>query len=270
MSHFTLSCTTCATRMPGKDEVSLCFEHATKVGYKAWGIAGPVCWTLGLSQWIDVDKILRGARAVGLETCTEVYAPRFPTESIEAAQAAAKDFVPLFDMAEKLGSPLVVQTGGPRVENGIEATTAGVEALLPLIEGRPTRLALEPHYNSQIQWLEDYDHIFDRIQSPQVGITLDSGHFHSAGTDWRKVIDKYTDRIYNFHVKDHLGTQSVAIGAGEIDLRAYIETLHAINYKGALAIELEVEDFENLLRYGEEAFVYLRDMVTDITGTPPS
>ncbi len=253
--------------MPRVDEVALCLEHAPKVGYKAWGIAGPLC---NLSQWVNADRIAERAKAVGLTTCTEVYSPRFPNESIEKAQAFARELLPLFDMAETLGSPLVVQTGWrPRTEKGIEATTAGIEALLPLIEDRPTRLALEPHYNSQIQWLEDYDYIFERIQTPQVGITLDSGHFHSAGTDWREVISKYTNRIYNFHVKDHIGTQSVAIGAGEIDLRAYIDALHQIGYEGALAVELEVEDFENLLRYGEEAFVYLRNMVIDITGNPP-
>ena len=72
-------------------------------------------------------------------------------------------------------------------------------------------------------FLSDYDAIFDAIDSPQVGITLDSGHFHSANVDWRQVIDRYTDRILNFHVKDHISIQSVALGAGEINLRAYIE-----------------------------------------------
>lgn len=268
MSHFTLSCTTCATRMPRVDEVALCFEHAPKVGYEAWGIAGPL---VSLSQWVDAERLAQRAKSVGLTKCTEVYSPTFPTDSVEAAKAKARDLIPLYDMAATLESPLVVMTGRcPRTDVGLEATVAGIQTLLPFIEDRPIRLALEPHYNSQIQWIEDYDYIFGRIDTPQVGITLDSGHFHSAGTDWRKVIDKYTDRIYNFHVKDHIGTQSVAIGAGEIDLRAYFETLHQIDYKGALAVELEVEDFENLLRYGEEAFVYLRNLVTEITGSSPS
>jgi len=53
-------------------------------------------------------------------------------------------------------------------------------------------------------------------------------------------------------VKDHIGTRSVPIGAGEVDLRGYIEALHAIGYEGALAVELEVEDPENLPRYVAE------------------
>ncbi|MEM7034822.1 MAG: sugar phosphate isomerase/epimerase, partial [Chloroflexota bacterium] len=254
MSQFTLSCTTCATRQPNKDEVSECFTHAPKAGYKAWGIAGPICWTPGLLQWVNTDELLCQANAVGLTQCTEVYGPAFPTDSIQAAQDAAKNLVLLFDLAEKLGSPLVVISGRKRTDMGLEATIAGIEALLPLIEDRPVKLALEPHYGAQIQYLEDYDAIFERIKTPQIGITLDSGHFHAAGVDWQNVIDKYTDRIYNFHVKDHIGTQSVAIGAGEVDLKAYISALHEINYEGALAVELEVEDFENLIRYGTEAY----------------
>ena len=270
MSQFILSCTTCATRMPPKDEISECFIHAPKAGYKAWGVAGPLVGTPGLAQWADADLINRRAKEVGLDRCTEVYGPAFPTDSVAAAQRAAMDVAMMFDLAEKLGSPLVVITGRKRAASGLEATIAGIEALLPLIEHRPVRLALEPHYGSQIQNIEDYDAIFDQIETPQVGITLDSGHMHSAKVNWKQLIDRYAERIYNFHVKDHVGTQSVPIGRGEVDLKGYIEALHAINYEGALAVELEVEDPENLSRYCAEAFVYLRKLVKDVTGELPA
>ena len=83
------------------------------------------------------------------------------------------------------------------------------------------------------------------------------------------MIHRYPERIYNFHIKDDVGTQSVPLGTGEIDLRGYIEALHAIGYEGALAVELEVVDMENLPRYCSEAFVYLRDLVKEVTGKFP-
>lgn len=269
MSHFTLSCTTCATRQPWRDEIEECFAHAPKAGYKAWGIAGPVCWTPGLSQWIDLTRMRQRAEAVGLEQCTEVYSMPFPTDSVALAQSTARQIAKNFDMAETLGSPLVVLSGGKRQPGGLEATIAGIQALLALVEGKAVKLALEPHYRSQIMYLEDYEALLEQIDSPQFGITLDSGHFHSANVDWRQVIDRYADRILNFHVKDHISIQSVALGAGEIDLRAYIEALHAIDYAGALAVELEVVDFENLIRYGAEAYHYLTEMVAEVTGQSP-
>ena len=222
-----------------------------------------------MTRWVNIDLMIQCARDAGLEHCTEVYGAAFPTSSVAEAQAAATLRAQLFDVALKMGSPLVVMTGRPRTDNGLEPTIAGIKALLPLIENKPVRLALEPHFGSQIQFFEDYDAIFEQIKSPQVGITLDSGHFHSSGVDWKSLIHRYPERIYNFHVKDHMGMQSVPLGIGEIDLRGYIEELHAIGYEGALAVELEVTDPENLPRYGAEAFVYLRDLVRNVTGKFP-
>ena len=269
MSRFVLSCTTCSTRMPGRDEIADCFVYAPKAGYKAWGAQSQLFWWPGMTRWVNIDFIKAGAAEAGLERCTEVYGAAFPTETIEAAQRAAHYRAQLFDAAERMGSPLVVITGRPRRDGGLESTIAGIQALLPLIKHSPLRLAVEPHFGSQIHYLEDYDAIFGQIESPQVGITLDSGHFHSAGVDWKRLIERHAGRIYNFHVKDHVGTQSVPIGAGEVDLRGYIEALHAIGYEGALAVELEVADPENLPRYCAEAFVYLRDLVHDVTGQLP-
>jgi Sugar phosphate isomerases/epimerases len=222
-----------------------------------------------MTRWVNIDLMIQCARDAGLEQCTEVYGAAFPTGSVAEAQAAAGFRAQLFEVARQMGSPLVVITGRPRTDTGLGPTIAGIKALLPLIENNPLRLALEPHFGSQIQFFEDYEAIFEQIESPQVGITLDSGHFHSAGVDWKSLIHRYPKRIYNFHVKDHIGTQSVPLGTGEIDLHGYIEELHAIGYEGALAVELEVVDPENLPRYCEEAFVYLRYLVKNVTGTFP-
>jgi sugar phosphate isomerase/epimerase len=269
MSHFLLSCTTCSTRMPGQDEILACFTHAQKAGYRAWGVAGPLFWTPGLARWANYDLLNACATGAGLEHCTEVYGPTFPTDSIPQAQKAASYISLLFEAAEKMNSPLVVITGGRRTPGGIEPTIAGIKALLPLIQQHSIRLALEPHYGSQIMFIEDYDAIFAQVDSPQVGITLDSGHFHSAGVDWKNLIQRYPERIYNFHVKDHMGKQSVPLGTGEVDLRGYIEALHGIGYEGALAVELEVIDLENLPRYCADAYIYLCEMVKAVTGQYP-
>ena len=269
MSKFLLSCTTCATRAPGKEEISECFIHAPKAGYRAWGIAGPLLWTPGLVRWADADLLKRSAAAVGLEVCTEVYSPTFPTESLDAARRAASDVALMFEFAEKMDCPYVVVTGNRRKPDGIAATIAGIQALLPMIENSPVKLALEPHYRSQIQGAEDYDAIFEQISSPQVGITIDVGHFHSAGVEWVPFVRKYADLIWNIHAKDHVGTLSVPLGKGEVDLPGYIRELHAIDYEGALAVELEVEDPENLPRYCADAFNYLDELVRELTGQAP-
>ena len=90
-----------------------------------------------------------------------------------------------------------------------------------------------------------------------------------AGVDWEDLIRSYQRKIWNIHLKDHLGRQSVPIGQGEIDLKGLIGVLHEIDYRGALAVELEPVDTENLPRYIAEAYRYLDDLVREVTGNPP-
>ncbi len=176
------------------------------------------------------------------------------------------DLIHSFRLAERLHCPVVVFSGGKRQDGGLEASIAGIRALIPLIEGMPVKAALEPHYHSQYQDAEDYDAIFSAVDHPQVGITVDTGHFHSAGVDTQALIRRYGPKIWNVHLKDHVGTQSVAIGSGEIDLRGILTVLHEVDYRGALALEIEAKDKENLPRYVAEAHAYLQGLLKDVTG----
>ncbi|HUT25064.1 MAG TPA: sugar phosphate isomerase/epimerase [Sumerlaeia bacterium] len=271
MSRFILSCTTCALRAPGKDELLETLKHAPAAGFRYWGVAGPPFWTPGAPQWVDAEKINRLAAEAGLKGMTEVYAGGIPTDSLEAAEAYVRnDLAHSFHLAERLRCPLVVFSGGRRQEGGLRASIAGIKALLPLIEDLPVKMALEPHLHSQYQDAEDYDAIFSEIDHPQVGITVDTGHFHSAGVDTKALIRKYPSKVWNVHLKDHVGTRSVAIGEGEIDLKGIFEVLHEVGYDGALALEIEPEDPENLPRYVAEAYTYVSNLVRDATGRDPA
>jgi len=226
---------------------------------------GARSWALKVRR-VDADKINRLAAEAGLEGITEVYAAAIVTDSPQAAEEyVRKNLVHSFHLAERLHCPLVVFSGGRRHEGGLEASIAGIKALLPLIEDMPVKMALEPHYHSQYQDAEDYDVIFSVIDHPKVGITIDTGHFHSAGVDTKAFIRKYADKVWNVHLKDHVGTESVAIGKGEINLRGIFETLHEVDYEGPIALE-EVRDKENLPRYVAEAYTYLKNMILEVTG----
>lgn len=267
MSSFLLSSTTSTTRIPGKDELLECFKYVPECGFKYWGMAGPsfLRRELGSARWLNVDLIKRLAAEAGFTGCTEVWGLGFPTDSIESAERAAPDIKLLFDVAQTMGSPLVVITGGKRQNGGIEATVAGIKKLVPLISQIPVRLAIEPHYHSQIQDEKDYNEIFCQIDSKQIGITIDTGNFHAIGVDWKALIRRYPDRIYNIHVKDNIGMKGVPLGQGEVDLKGLVEELHAIDYEGPLSIELELEDHENMPRYCSEAFTYLKRLIAEVT-----
>ena len=270
MSRFIFSCTSCALRAPGKDELLETLEHAPTAGFKYWGVAGPLFWTPGVPRWVDADKINRLAEEAGLLGMTEVYASSIPTDSPQAALAyVASSLIHSCELSVRLNCPLVVFSGGKRDEGGsagLEASVAGLKALLPMIENMEVKVALEPHFRSRYQDAEDFDFIFERIDHPQLGITVDTGHFHAAGVDTRAFIRKYAGKVWNIHLKDHIGTQSVAIGEGEIDLRGIFAQLNEVGYEGALALEIEPEDPDNLPRYVAEAYTYLKNVLTDVLG----
>ncbi|RKU11039.1 hypothetical protein C6502_09515 [Candidatus Poribacteria bacterium] len=261
MSEITLSCTTCALRNPPLDEISETLKHAPKAGYAYWGLAGPIAWTPGLIRWLDTEGLQHQAAEAGLKGLTEVYASAISTDSIEAAESCVEDLLLNAQAAVDLKCPLLVFSGGKRQTNGLKHTLAGLEKLTGVIADMPVKVALEPHGGSQFLYEADYDEIFAHITTKQIGITIDTGHFHVAGVDWRALIHKYPDRIYNIHVKDHIGHQSVPIGEGEIDMPSLIHELRAINYCGPLAVELEVEDPENLPQYVTDSYQYLSDLI---------
>ena len=261
MSEMILSCTTCALRGRRRDEIEETFCYAPEAGYKYWGMAGPFSLEPGLIQWLDVKKLSSDAKKAGLAGCTEIWTPPIPTDSVEWSEAGAEHVALCAQVAVQIKCPVIVQTGGPRRVNGLQNTIHGLKKLLKLIENLPVKVVLEPHVNSQILLLEDYTNIFKEIKSPKLGITVDVGHFHSAGVDWKKFIHEWADRIYNVHVKDHIGKQSVAIGKGEIDLAGLVKELKSINYKGALAVEMEVADPDNLHTYIVDAYKYMMKLM---------
>jgi len=272
LSRFILSCTTCALRAPGRDELSETLEHAPAAGFRYWGVAGPVFWTPGVIPWVDAQRLNRVAAEAGMAGMTEIYAAPIPTDSPTAARGYVRNnLVHSCRLAERLHCPLVVFSGGQRTDGpeGLEASLAGLEELMTSIEGMDVKVALEPHYRSQYQGVEDFDFLLRRLDHPQLGITVDTGHFHAAGVDTRALIRDRAELIWNVHLKDHVGTQSVAIGAGEIDLKGIFQELHGIGYEGALALEIEPEDPDNLPRYVREARAYLAGLVREVTGVEP-
>ena len=252
-----LSCTTCALRGRGRDEIEETFRYAPAAGYRHWGLGGPFTYIPGLIQWLDVALIKRRMAEVGLLSVSEVWSPQIPTDSSEAALQGAEHVAMAARAAAALGCAIVVQTGGVRRDGGLQRTITGLAQVLELTRALPVVIALEPHAGSQIFLPEDYAAIFAALDSKRLGITVDVGHFHSGGVDWKALIRKYPQKVFNVHLKDHIGPQSVAIGRGEIDLKGLVEVLREIDYAGPIALELEVTDPENLPRYVEEAHSFM-------------
>ena len=264
MGKFILSCTTCSLRSPGRDELIDTLEHAPAAGFRYWGLAGPPFWTLGCPRWVDAAKINRMAKEVGLLGLTEVYASSIPTDSEESAVYYAENsLIHSARLSVALRSPLLVFSGGKRDEGaaGLDRSVVAIQRLLDMIADLDLRIALEPHYRSRFQDEADFDYIFNRIDHPKLGITADTGHFHSAGVNTESIIRKYKSKILNIHLKDHVGTQSVSVGEGEINLEGIFSALAETGYSGALGLEIEPLDTKKLPQYVRSSYVHITKLL---------
>jgi len=258
-----LSCTTCCLRGRGRDEIEETFRYAPAAGYTAWGLGGPFTWEPGLIQWLDVARVKQRMAETGLRTLTEVWTPPIPTGSAEQAELGAHHVALSAQVAVALDCSRIVQTGGPRVEGGLRHTIEGLLLLDQGLGDLAVQVCLEPHMGSQILYPEEYAQLMAELPAPRFGITVDTGHFHAGGVDWAALIRTYPERIYNVHLKDHIGAQSVGIGRGEVDLRLLVTVLRETGYDGPLAIELEVADPENLPHYIMEAYEHMSGLLAE-------
>jgi len=168
----------------------------------------------------------------------------------------------VIDCAEKLKVNKVVFTGGNRVEGALDRYIQGLEKLMQYIQGKNIYLCIENHYRNQVETVTDMERIVKKIDSPYLGLTIDTGHFTSSHIPLQEVIDQLGPWIKHVHIKDHIGTQSVGLGRGETDNVGFVSELRRIGYEGYLSMELEVEDKENIDLYLKEGFEYMKKLVS--------
>jgi sugar phosphate isomerase/epimerase len=73
------------------------------------------------------------------------------------------------------------------------------------------------------------------VDSPWVGMTLDTFHAHLEEPDIRKAILAARPRLLHVHVAD---TNRQGLGRGHLDVAACTHTLRAIGYDGSVVLEV--------------------------------
>lgn len=136
---------------------------------------------------------------------------------------------------------------------------AGTRALLDAMADLPVIPVVQNHKGTAITTLDDYLDVLDGVNDPRLMALLEVGHFHSVGVAWRQGYEALKERICHVHIKDQVGPQSVAFGAGEIGLPGLLARLVADGYDGDVVVEMETQDKENRLRYLGEALTYVKE-----------
>jgi sugar phosphate isomerase/epimerase len=251
-------CASICYRGYAEDEVAATIQLAPHAGYRAMEIHGPLTWSVAAIDAFDLPAMQQRLRASGLR-CAGLYPPGWGGADADDVRQHARAIARAAHYAEQLGCHHIDTTGATgRDEGALDRVIACVRQVLDLVSpASPLKLTLENHYGNVLEQPEDFQRVFDAIADPRVGLCVDVGHFHAAGVQPEEVIRQFAARVYAVHLKDHIGTRSVGIGRGEIDLPSIVAALREIGYDGDLTVELEVEDPENLPRYSQEAYVYV-------------
>lgn len=145
------------------------------------------------------------------------------------------------EAARRLGCSRVKFTGSRRGTNGgLPAIIATLKEIAPAAEEMGILICLENHANNNLENIADYEEIFAAIDSPNVGLCLDTGHFDGAAVPIPQVVEKFHSRTNHVDLKDTIaiGTyQTVRFGEGVTDLHGTVEALLGHGYQGYLVVE---------------------------------
>lgn len=148
----------------------------------------------------------------------------------------------LLDHCQRLGCRVVKCTGSRRgTQGGLKSVIEVLKELAPVAEDRGLLVVLENHANNVLERMEDYDEIFAAIDSPNVGMCLDTGHFEGVDVDLLEVVDRFHERILHVDLKDcrerGKGHDTVVFGEGVTDFDAFLGHLVGKGYQGYLVVE---------------------------------
>jgi len=148
----------------------------------------------------------------------------------------------LLDHCQRLGCRIVKCTGSRRgTQGGLKSVIEVLKELAPVAESKGLLVVLENHANNVLERMEDYDEIFAEIDSPNVGMCLDTGHFEGVDVDLLEVVDRFHERILHVDLKDcrerGAGHDTVVFGEGVTDFDEFLARLVKKGYKGYLVVE---------------------------------
>ncbi|TVR52464.1 MAG: sugar phosphate isomerase/epimerase [Spirochaetaceae bacterium] len=148
-------------------------------------------------------------------------------------------------VVRELGCNVVCATGARRgAEGGLDAIIEVLKELMPAAEAKNVLISLENHAGNNLENLDDYRRIFDAVDSPALGICMDTGHFEAASVSLDDLIDEFAPKINHIHLKENLKfgeKQFVRFGEGTTDNVAAVERMLESGYSGYLVIELSPE-----------------------------
>jgi sugar phosphate isomerase/epimerase len=243
------------------EPIEVTIARLAKCGYDAIEISGePERYNTK-----DVGKLLKQHHLACWGSVTLMLGDRNLLAADEGRRAMSVKYVKdTITMVKELGGEeitIVPATVGKIVPDAApdEEWAWAVESLKQCYHHGQTegvRLAIEPLNRFETYFLNRHDQalMLAKAVGPDCGICLDAFHMNIEEVDMLQALRNSKGRLNDVHVADN---NRMACGMGAIDWKAFIHTLKAIGYTGALTVEFvapldrtPANPYKNMLEQG--------------------
>jgi sugar phosphate isomerase/epimerase len=117
----------------------------------------------------------------------------------------------------------------------------GCKKLCQVAEQDNERLAFEPEPGMFIDTMAKYERLFEAVDHPLFGLTLDVGHLQCMGElPIAPHILKWKDVLWYVHIEDMKKGrhEHLMFGEGDLDFKEVFSALRQIDYRGGIYVEL--------------------------------
>ncbi len=174
-----------------------------------------------------------------------------------------------FDLMEELGTDLLMicSNVSPHALGGIGRAADDLHELGDRAAKRNMRIAFEAlGWGRHVNDYRDSWEIVRRANHPSVGLTLDTFHIYSRGTEIDSMLNIPGDRIFLVQLADapKLSMDPLSWsrhhrcfpGQGELDLASFMENIRATGYDGPLSLEIFNDQFRSSdhFRHARDAY----------------
>ena len=172
----------------------------------------------------------------------------------------------LIDKAKGAGIPMVCLQGGRR--NQIQDTRRELKAAAKVIDGHAEyarhvgiKVLLEmPHVWDLYYDVEKSRQMLSYLKSDNVGVLIDSTHWHTSGYDIDDYVGFLRDRLWHIHLRDAAGKDSPTgnyelektPGKGEVNFGLLGQTLDKYGYSGNVTLETEYKNYQDVSEVDSE------------------
>ncbi len=218
-------------------------------------------WGSDLEREIDETQELLSE--LGLKVSAYDAGNNFVNPDIKVRQSQIEHVKECIDVAAKLGAPTVRVFCGDSsnkdpefIKKSTKWIVESFKECTPYAKDKGIKLGIENHglfAGKSHQLIE----IMEKVDSPNLGLTFDTGNFLLVDEDPSKAIDIVKDKVFHVHFKDFVPVSKDASGGriyrslegkaykaciggkGAVDLKKISSVLKGNGYEGWLSIEFE-------------------------------